>query len=244
MRVTEIDLEHLKRSILSVSLNKGRGFVVENSYGDHRIITAAHCLPEMPDCCCRAEEDVPCYHDLIGPLGQKPSVLAQVEFADPISDIAVLGGWDEDYEALTEHPLPISLPSDREFPALVLALDGRWIDIQVRRDWSGRLWVARAGEKFAGGMSGSPIIALDGTAIGVVSGDAKHLCASPDDPTVPIWRPVDTPQPCILDCLPPRLGLSGASRGGSACASPRRGGDRASVPRCSAGVRDQPAPPF
>jgi len=50
--------------------------------------------------------------------------------------------------------------------------------------------VAAAGEKFAG----SPIIALDGTAIGVVSNAISHLCSSANDPTLPVWRPVDRPR--------------------------------------------------
>jgi Trypsin-like peptidase domain len=207
--VTETDLEHLKRSIVSVGLNKGRGFVVKNDYGDPCIITAAHCLPEMPDCCCC--EEPPGYHDLIGPLGEKPSVLAQVEFADPISDIAVLTGWDGDYEALTEHPLPISLPSDQEGPAFVLSLDGRWIDLKVKwRKWLsyGHLWVVAAGEKFAGGMSGSPIVTHDGAAIGVVSGSTRQLTSFASGGAGEVWAPVDSPQPCIAYCLPPRLGIS------------------------------------
>ena len=86
----------------------GRGFVVENDFGDRCIITAAHCLPEVPDCCCL--EAAPCYHNLIGPLGEKSAVTAEVVFIDPIADIAVPSGWEKDYEALVGHPLPISGP--------------------------------------------------------------------------------------------------------------------------------------
>src|ERR1700730_13094991 len=94
--VQATDLDHLKRSILSVG--KARGFVVENDYGDRCIITAAHCLPEMPGY--GYWEETPHYHELIGPLGEKPTIGAQVNFVDPIEDIAVLSGWDKDYQAL------------------------------------------------------------------------------------------------------------------------------------------------
>lgn len=82
----------------------------------------------------------------------------------------------------------------------MLSLDGRWIDFQVRRFSTGR-GLDLTGGQFAGGMSGSPIITLDGAALGVVCNSVEA-------------RPFL--QPCILDCLPPRLGLSGANRGGTA----------------------------
>jgi hypothetical protein len=194
--VTETDLEHLKRSIVSVGPNGGRGFVVKNNYDDHCIITAAHCLPEMPDCL--MDELPPGYNNLIGPLEEKPSFTAEINFVDPAADIAVLSGSSDWDKALIEHSLSISLPTeDWEGPALVLSLDGRWIDLNVKLGGNGRLWVAKAREKFSCGMSGSPIIALDGTAIGVVSGSVTVN-----------GRAVESAQPCILDCLPPRLGIS------------------------------------
>jgi hypothetical protein len=214
MLTDAIHLDRIKRSILSVGLNKGRGFVVKNDYGDPCIITAAHCLPEIPQCYCRSPEDAPYYSDLIGPLGEKPTIGAQVGFVDPIADIAVLiDGCGKDYYALVEHPLPISLPPKEENRAWVMSLTGEWIELKVRLVDVG-LWVAKAGEKFAGGMSGSPIVGLDGAAIGVVSGHTTQLMSLASDHSGEVWAPVDTPQPCIAYCLPPRLAISAKPTGG------------------------------
>ena len=125
--MTEIDLERLKRSILRVGPNKGRGFVVENSYGGRCIITAAHCLPAMPDSF--VTEDPSCYGDLIGPLGEKPSIEAEVAFVDPTRDIAILKGWREEYDAFVDpiEPLTISPPPDEGQTVLTVSLDGDWV---------------------------------------------------------------------------------------------------------------------
>jgi hypothetical protein len=191
-----LDDRDAERSIVSV--DKGRGFVVQNDYGDPCIITAAHCLPKLPDQA-YGMEDAELWHDnLIGPLGEKPSVLAQVIFVDPLADIAVLSGWNKDYEALTAHPILVSCPLvDERCHARVLSLKGTLVDVQVRRKRTGRIWLTDAHKKIAGGMSGSPIIALDGTAIGVLT--QAIITDYPDQ---------ETEQPCIIDCLPPRLAIS------------------------------------
>jgi hypothetical protein len=187
-----------ERSIVSVG--KGRGFVVRNKYDDCCIITAAHCLPKLPDQTYGMEDAAPCYHDLIGPLGERPSVLAEVTFVDPIADIAVLSGWDKDYQALTAHPMLVSCPpiDDERRHAMVLSLNGTLVDVQTRRRNTGRIWLTDASKKIAGGMSGSPIIACDGSAIGVVT-----QTIITNDPGQ------ETEQPCIVDCLPPRLRIGG-----------------------------------
>ena len=117
------------------------------------------------------------YAALLAPLGErKPSVWAECMFADPVADIAVLGA--PDYQALFEEAeaydeliddgpvLQIADPPPRG-PAWLLTLDGQWARCEVRH--SGRsLWISDATESIMGGMSGSPIIDPDGTAIGVV----------------------------------------------------------------------------
>ena len=191
-----LDARDAERSIVSVG--KGRGFVVQGDDGDPRIITAAHCLPELPDQAYGMEDAELCHDNLIGPLGEKPSVLARVIFVDPLADIAVLSGWNKDYEALTAHPMLVSCPSiDERCRARVLSLQGTLVDVQVRRKRTGRIWLTDACKKIAGGMSGSPIIALDGTAIGVVTQVIITDCLDQE-----------TEQPCIIDCLPPRLAIS------------------------------------
>jgi hypothetical protein len=210
--MTETGLDHIKRSILRVG--GGRGFVVQRDDGDPRIITAAHCLPEMPDPR-PPGADGPYYDGLIGPLGEKPTTEARVVFVDPIADIAVLSGWREDYDALVKHPLTISVPPENGLvwgPAWVMSLTGEWIELEVRLCSDLTLDVANAGKAFASGMSGSPIVGVDGSAIGVVSGSTVRLVsiATESAPRVWDWKLGDDgdSQPCIAYCLPPRLGIS------------------------------------
>jgi hypothetical protein len=87
------------------------------------IITAAHCLPEQPD-----GQRLPpshgfsdltdrTYANLLGPLGQQPSVWCECLFVDPIADIAVLGAPDNQelsneadaYEALVGAATPLTV---------------------------------------------------------------------------------------------------------------------------------------
>jgi hypothetical protein len=94
----------------------GRGFVVERD-GYRLILTAAHCLPAFPKPHPASYLRERTYKALLGPLGAKRTVWAELLFADPIADIAVLGSPDnqelaeqaEAYEALVERatPLPI-----------------------------------------------------------------------------------------------------------------------------------------
>jgi Tripartite tricarboxylate transporter family receptor len=50
--------------------------------------------------------------------------------------------------------------------ASLLSLRGEWFRCNVQHD-SGALWITKAAEGIVGGMSGSPILADDGSAIGV-----------------------------------------------------------------------------
>jgi hypothetical protein len=58
--------------------------------------------------------------------------------------------------------------AQRECPAFVLSLSNVWFPCTVRYHPNSMLMISDAAENIAGGMSGSPIIAPDGTAIGVV----------------------------------------------------------------------------
>jgi hypothetical protein len=172
----------LTSAILKVG--EGRGFVVKRRrYHDCIIITAAHCLPDLPPPhpCAYLEELT--YRRLLGPLGTEPTVWAQLLFADPVADIAVLGTPDgqvlyeqaDAYHALmaSAHPLAIAeAPIQRDHKAAVgearvLSLDGHWREGRVQR---GHGWLAFSPEAFFEfGMSGSPIINMSGKAIGIVS---------------------------------------------------------------------------
>ena len=137
------------------------------------------------------------YPNLVGPLGAEPTVWAECVFVDPVADLAVLGTPDgqelfaqaADYEALTEAARPLSIgsltyvrkrvalskvrrpilgPPRAESDAWLLSLGGQWFSCRVRS--AGRtLWIEEPEQPIQPGMSGSPIVAPDGAAIGVVS---------------------------------------------------------------------------
>jgi hypothetical protein len=177
-----------------VQVGDGRGFVVE---AGHRrlIITAGHCLPNLPPSHPGSYDEERTYTALLGPLGAEPAVWTECLFVDPVADLAVLGSPDnqeladeaEAYEALVEGAvaLPLgrltfarkqlALPDGTVFPgppsaqseAQLLSLSGHWFSCRVKS--RGRsLWIEGATESIQGGMSGSPIIAPDGAALGVV----------------------------------------------------------------------------
>jgi hypothetical protein len=157
----------------------GRGFIVDAN-GDRYVITAAHCLPffspyhaAMSYLEYVAERT---YQKLIASLGREPTVSAECLFVDPIADIAVLGspddeelseeaeGWEsliDDAEALAIASLP------KEATVWLLSLDGQWRQAHAQhRGHGGGIWLSRA-DKFERGMSGSPILTVDGRAVGV-----------------------------------------------------------------------------
>ena len=165
-----------------IRVGEGRGFIVEAGH-KRLIITASHCLPHFPPSASMSFEHERTYAALLGSLADSElRVWAECVFADPVGDIAVLGGpdnpdpdlWNEAmaYEALTES-VPslrvggLSLPRDTETPAWLLQLDGRWTRCTVRH-FGGSLQIENAREGIHGGMSGSPILTDDATAIGVV----------------------------------------------------------------------------
>jgi hypothetical protein len=109
--------------------------------------------------------------------GEEPRAWAVCRFVDPIGDIAVLGSPDnpyaDDYKALMATATALSFgdsvrhPVNFWAPARLLSLDGRWFSCTIRH-FGGPLWITHAAERVLGGMSGSPIVAASGTAIGVV----------------------------------------------------------------------------
>ena len=154
----------------------GRGFVIEVD-GTRYVITAAHCLPSFPPCLSFAHAHETAYKNLIGPLGQEPHVWADCHFVDPIADIAVLGPLDnqampdeaETWDQLIDNAgvLPISDLAEDAIVRL-LFLDGEWHKADaMHRGGKGGIWLTDAAADFQGGMSGSPIMTVDGSACGV-----------------------------------------------------------------------------
>jgi hypothetical protein len=169
-------LENAKRGVLKVG--DGRGFVVGNEF-DRYVITAAHCLPELPPAIAYSDTGERTHRDLLGPIGGPCTVWAEVAFVDPVADIAVLcgpdGEWSPEhsdaYKELTE-PLPtlavadIAIGDDAS-SAWLLSLAGEWQPCKAKHLGIG-LWIHEANNGIARGMSGSPVILHNGAAIGVV----------------------------------------------------------------------------
>jgi hypothetical protein len=183
----------LTQAILRVG--DGRGFAVNLEHQYSAVITAAHCLPRLPSCHPGAYSSDRTYKALLGPLAAEPTVWAECLFADPIADIAVLGMPDDQelpdeadsYNRLlgSRQPLLITDAPAREqsCPARPFSLDGKWFECSINR-WNAWLSVEPA-DVVAPGMSGSPIISLDGRAFGLLS--------SPDQ------------NPILMDDLPRRI---------------------------------------
>lgn len=160
-----------------VTVNKGRGFVVEGPVGQGRlVITAGHCLPDVPPCRANSHILDRTYPNLLAPLGGKPSVCAECLFVDSIGDIAVLGtpddqkfpdeskAYDEFVEAESVTPLTVAPPDNEGW---LLSLDGDWFRCTIEHE-CGPLNFGNLARKIAYGMSGSPVISTTGAAVGVV----------------------------------------------------------------------------
>jgi hypothetical protein len=119
----------------------GRGFVVagvdlHGSYETTRyIITAAHCLPHLPEPHLGRYGTEETFPNLIGPLGGKRPIWATLLFVDPMSDIAVFGDPDsqklaqenDQYETFTKaiEPLPIGDMPLPPMPRIKVSEEGR-----------------------------------------------------------------------------------------------------------------------
>ena len=124
---------------------------------------------------------------------QSPPWWAECLFADPIADIAVLGMPDDQalpdeansYNRLlaSRQPLLITDAPARKCKARLLLLDGEWFECSIHR---GNAWLSvEPADVVIPGISGSPIISLDGRAFGLLS--------TPDQ------------NPILMDDLPRRL---------------------------------------
>lgn len=169
---------------------------------ERRIITAAHCLPRFPaPHACENYDQV--YPNLLGGLGEKPSVCGRLLFADPIADIAVLGSPDQQemyeqaaaYDELVEVFKAIPIGEAQTGTGWMLSLDKpyHWVPTSLKVTDHGRLLSGPTLE----GQSGSPILNAEGKAVGVVSVGSELV---KDDKVVP--GDTNGPQPMPKRNLP------------------------------------------
>lgn len=159
-------LDKLTSSIVQVG--PGRGFVAETE-DELYVITAAHCLPRLPDSHPASYTGEKTYIDLLAPLGQTPNIAAELLFADPIADLAVLKSPDN--QALPEQAdsyrrlladsgsIPVAPKDGSQLWALSLSNE----------------WISYSEEVMVGGMSGSPVVSDSGHAVAILSTGAEFM---------------------------------------------------------------------
>src|SRR5437773_4416351 len=72
-----------------VTVGGGKGFVVENDR-QRLIVTAGHCLPQLPPSFPGSYIEEPTFVKLVAPNGEEPAISAECLFVDTIADLAVL----------------------------------------------------------------------------------------------------------------------------------------------------------
>lgn len=186
-----------------VTVGEGHGFVLRIG-GGRAIVTAAHCLPNLPIAASIVGAEERTYHELLGYIGDPgPRLAVECYFVDPVADIAVLGSPDsqlfgrewEACEALIEAHSALRIgKAPAAGTAWILSLDGEWIKCRVEH-YGGPLWIREAAADLVGGMSGSPIVSEDGAAIGVFIAAASTGDGPPR---------AGGPQPRLTESLPGR----------------------------------------
>ena len=163
-----------KRAVLTVGKG-GRGFIIETRDGSRLVLTAAHCLPAIPEAHPWADDRTA---RLVAPHGRKLSIIADYLFVDPVADIAVLGRPSDDnlakpYDTFVDAQSVLAigcLPQKlfAELDGWLLARDGAWFRCTMRYRNDGGLWLSNIARPIVGGMSGSPILAANGSAVGLI----------------------------------------------------------------------------
>jgi hypothetical protein len=212
-----------------VKVGTGRGFVIEHRIrvnirdfatvqsGKHFyfvkrrfVVTAAHCLPNLPPAHAFPHLMDRIYQELLRSLdGAKSNVWSECLFADPVADIAVLGCPDEQdlaeqadaYHALTDDIPALAIAKARSGRGWLLALDGvRWIPTTIRLA-SGIYGTSLLIGPTEAGMSGSPILNDSGRAVGIVAIGTETVTESGEHQI----NKEAGPQPILVNDLPARI---------------------------------------
>jgi len=165
-----------------ITVGTGYGFVTQGA-GDRFVVTAAHCLPELPPCNTGRSDRESCYPALIGPLGGQQTVAAACCFADTICDIAVLGppsGIEalkefDQYLKLTEGTTPLSIAEPLSASLVWVPLSGgEWLSYVATSATGEELLLIGALDASLVEMAGAPIISDNGTVVGVLCPDPER----------------------------------------------------------------------
>jgi len=167
-----MDLDEAAAAVVRVGA--GRGFVIQCSRG-RLIITAAHCLPDLPPAMSFSLVEERTYPSVLGGIEVEPTIAAECLFVDPVADIAVLGepdgqllpGDGHAYGEMVEACAALPVSAATTDAALLLYLDGNWRPCALREFMRG--YACDTQLTIHGGMSGSPILNTEGAAIGVVA---------------------------------------------------------------------------
>jgi hypothetical protein len=171
-------LEEIVTAIVRVG--EGRGFLVESSRLGALVITAGHCLPDLPPAMPAADST---YLNLLGAIGDSGlSVAAECLFVDPVGDLAVLCAPDnqalcDEWEAYEEFAeartkLTIGRPTIELTEAWLFSRANRWEPCRAGLGpFGGRALRIEdvPASAIAPGTSGSPVVLTDGSAVGAVS---------------------------------------------------------------------------
>ena len=185
----------IELALFAVGTQGGCGFLVADNTRPKTapplVITAAHCLPRLPPARPVSYAYERTYQRLLGPLGGETTVSAECLFADPISDLAVLGCRDKQaysdeadaYEWLVDGGLLLPISHATGLRGRVLTLTGQWKACGLSAGY-GRL-IVHDGEMPSDPkdvVSGSPILDTSDRAVGVVSCNQLHPILTRDLP--------------------------------------------------------------
>jgi hypothetical protein len=195
--------------VLIIRVGRGCGFVVEIS-GKRLVLSAAHCLPVF-----RKYKDLALCTELIGPLGEIPTVAGKCLSIDVINDLAVIGPPSYPHCAAFDRMVlsanPFAIAAAKEGRGWVMTLDGRWEAICIDRVVGLSLQILLQREINLAGMSGSPIVNEDGSAVGLVacqgerSARGPHLVAALPAGLAPCCKPsLGLPASHLLPTFPLR----------------------------------------
>ena len=209
--------ENISGTVIQVGESGGRGFFIE-ALGERYVITAAHCIGDLPPADRWSYIQERTRANWLGLIGGPRNVWAECLFADPVADIAVFGEPDgqalfdkwEAYLEFAEQAVPFALgkmrfrnkqhrlPDGTKFAgnrkassnAQLFSLDGEWFPCRIST-FGRSIFIEDAAQPIQGGMSGSPIVLPDGSAVGIVTNSDEAVSTTGNGPfllsALPAW---------------------------------------------------------